>query len=166
MDTIDSKKHLEFGRLLKVVSDITLESTNSFKIRDFFKTQDDGGIFNHVSIDTFHFHDEVINSPAKELARYKFSENIALKNIIRDAKKHNIYEEVDFAHIKQICERHIVAGEKILYEEYEVNSFWVRSKFNQLHEVIVILSFHGWSISALGYVSYGVRHRGSTFLRN
>ena len=136
-----------FGRLKKIVSDISLEATASFIIRDFFKTKNESGIFAYVDSDIFNWFDsKVKNSPAKELANYEFTENITEKNIIGDAEAGGIYEEVDFAHIKQICERHIVKGEKLLEEDGSGNLFWVRNKKGALCEVIVHLLSDGWDV--------------------
>ena len=136
-----------FGRLKKIVSDISLEATASFIIRDFFKTKNESGIFAYVDSDIFNWFDsKVKNSPAKELANYEFTENITEKNIIGDAEAGGIYEEVDFAHIKQICERHIVKGEKLLEEDGSGNLFWVRNKKGALCEVIVRLRGDGWDV--------------------
>ncbi len=143
-----NKKQIHFGRLLKVVSDIQLEATKSFKTREFFKTKDNGGIFAHVDGDIFnYFHDEVKDSPAKELASYEFTENITEENIVADAKSSNIYEEVDLAHIMQICKRHIIGGEKLLLEGGKANLFWIRNKKGELCEVGVGLGVGGWVVS-------------------
>jgi len=135
-----------FGHLKKVVSDISLEATESLKIRDFFKTKDEGGIFAYVDNDIFDWFDEVRNSPAKELANYEFTKNITEENIIGDAKAGGIYEEVDLAHIKQICERHIIKGEKLLKDDGSSNLFWVRNKKGDLCRVRVRLYSGGWYV--------------------
>ena len=141
-----------FGRLKKIVSDISLEATASFIIRDFFKTKNESGIFAYVDSDIFNWFDsKVKNSPAKELANYEFTENITEKNIIGDAEAGGIYEEVDFAHIKQICERHIVKGEKLLEEDGSGNLFWVRNKKGALCEVDVSLHSDGWYVYVGGF---------------
>ncbi len=140
------KVQILFGRLKRVVSDVLLEATVSFKISDFFKTKDKGGIFTYVDSDIFNWFDsEVKNSPAKELSSYEFTEDITEENIIGDAKTGGIYEEVDFAHIKQICERHIVKGEKLLSETGS-NLFWTRNKKGDLCRVHVWLDSDGWGV--------------------
>ena len=157
-----------FGRLKKIVSDISLEATASFIIRDFFKTKDKGGIFAYVDSDIFNWFDsKVKNSPAKELANYEFTENITEKNIIGDAEAGGIYEEVDFAHIKQICERHIVKGEKLLEEDGSGNLFWVRNKKGALCEVDVHLHSDGWFVFVRGFDASDEWDAGSrSFFRN
>ncbi|MFH1608681.1 MAG: hypothetical protein ABH951_01525 [Patescibacteria group bacterium] len=142
------KAQILFGRLKKVVSGISLEATESLKLRDFFKTKDGGGIFAYVDSDIFGWFDnEVKNSSVKELASYEFTEDISEENIVSDAKVGGIYEEVDFAHIKQICERHISKGEKFLLEDGKANLFWVRNKNGELCMVDVYLDDDGWSVS-------------------
>jgi len=157
-----------FGRLKKIVSDISLEATASFIIRDFFKTKNESGIFAYVDSDIFNWFDsKVKNSPAKELANYEFTENITEKNIIGDAEAGGIYEEVDFAHIKQICERHIVKGEKLLEEDGSGNLFWVRNKKGALCEVDVHLHSDGWFVIVLGFDASDEWDAGSrSFFRN
>jgi len=157
-----------FGRLKKIVSDISLEATASFIIRDFFKTKNESGIFAYVDSDIFNWFDsKVKNSPAKELANYKFTENITEKNIIGDAEAGGIYEEVDFAHIKQICERHIVKGEKLLEEDGFGNLFWVRNKKGALCEVDVHLHSDGWFVFVRGFDASDEWDAGSrSFFRN
>lgn len=141
-----------FGRLKKVVSDIYFEATEIFKTRDFFKTKDKGGIFAYVDNDIFNwFDDKVENSPAKELASYEFTQDITEENIVGDAKAAGIYEEVDLAHIKQICERHIIKGEKLLLESGKANLFWVRNKKGALCRVRVGLDGDGWHVGTLGF---------------
>lgn len=136
-----------FGRLKRVVSDISLEATASFKTRDFFKTKSEGGIFAFVDGDLFNWFDgEVKNSPSKELASYEFTENITEENIIGDARTGGIYEEMDLAHVKQVCERHIVKGEKLLKENGSANLFWVRNKKGGLCRVDVWLRSDGWDV--------------------
>ena len=118
-----------FGRLKKVVPNILLESTKHLNTRNFFKTKSEGGIFAGVDNDIFNwFGTEIHNSPVKELASYEFTESIAEENIVGDAKVNNIYEEVDFAHIKQVCERHILKGEKLLEESGKANLFGYKTK--------------------------------------
>jgi len=137
-----------FGCLKRVVSDISLETTEIFNIRDFFKTKDKNGIFAYVDNDIFNWFDDVVkNSSAKELANYEFTESITEENIIGDAKTSNIYEEVDLAHIKQVCERHIIKGEKLLKDDGYSNLFWVRNKTGDLCEVRVYLYAAGWRVS-------------------
>lgn len=134
-------------RLKRVVSNILLESTASFKPRDFFKTKSEGGIFAYVDNDLFNWFDaEVKNSPAKKLASYEFTKNITEENIIGDARARRIYEETDLAHIKQICKRHIIKGEKLLKENGQANLFWVRNKKGDLCEVGVWLYGGGWGV--------------------
>ena len=141
-----------FGRLKRVVSDISLEATELFNTRDFFKIKDKGGIFAYVDNDIFGWFDDVIkNSSAKKLASYEFTESITEENIIGDAKTGNIYEEVDLAHIKQICERHIVKGEKLLKDDGSSNFFWVRNKTGGLCEVHVWLRCDGWRVGVHGF---------------
>lgn len=136
-----------FGRLRRVVSDITLGATGSFNTEDFFKTKSEGGIFAYVDPDLFNWFDsEIKNSPAKELASYEFTEDITEENIVGDAKTDGIYEEVDLAHIKQICERHIVKGEKLLKNDGSANLFWVRKKKGDLCKVRVSLFDDGWRV--------------------
>jgi hypothetical protein len=146
------EKQKQFGRLLRIVSDISLEATGSFKISSFLKIKKQSGIFAYVDGDIFNwFDDEVKNSPAKELASYEFTENITEENIVGDAKTGGIYEEVDFAHIKQICERHIVKGEKLLKENGFANLFWIRNKKGALCDVNVRLCDGGWYVSVRGF---------------
>ncbi len=137
-----------FGRLKKVVSDISLEATESFKTREFFKTKEQGGIFAYVDQDIFSwFNDEVKNSPAKELASYEFIEDITEEDIVGDAKTGQIYEETDLAHVKQVCERHIIKGEKLLDETGKANIFWVRNKKGGLCGLDVWLRDVGWRVN-------------------
>ena len=122
-----------FGRLKKVVSEISLEATESFKTREFFKTKGQGGIFTYVDKDIFNwFDDEVKNSRAIELAGYEFMEDITEEDIVDDAKVDQIYEEIDLAHIKQVCKRHIIDGEKLLDESGKATLFWLRNKKGEL----------------------------------
>lgn len=157
-----------FGRLKKVVSSILLEATELLKTKDFFKTKSEGGIFAYVDGDIFNWFDsEVKNSPAKELASYEFTEGITEENIIGDAKACGIYEEVDLAHVKQVCERHITKGEKLLKEDGSANLFWVRNKSGELCKVSVWLGSDDWSVivykfDASGKWSLGYR----SFFRN
>jgi len=157
-----------FGCLKKVVSDISLEATEFLKIRDFFKTEDNGGIFAYVDNDIFDWFDsEVKNSPAKELASYEFIKDVKEENIIGDAKADGIYEEVDLAHIKQICERHIIKGEKLLLEDGNANFFWVRNKKSDLCEVDVHLYSDGWYVFVNEfYASYEWDAGYRSFFRN
>jgi hypothetical protein len=145
-----------------------LEATEFFKTRDFFKTKDKGGIFAYVDGDMFnYFDDEVKNSPAKELASYEFTKNITEENIIGDAKAGDIYEEVDLAHIKQICERHIVKGEKLLKEDGSSNLFWVRNKKGALCKVNVNLNDDGWNVNTNEFnPSNGWNAGNRSFFRN
>jgi hypothetical protein len=53
---------------------------------------------------------------------------------------------VDLAHIKQVCERHIVKGEKLLKDDGSANFFWVKNKNGELCEVIVRLFSDGWFV--------------------
>ena len=141
-----------FGRLKKVVSGISLEATETFCVADFFKTKDQGGIFAYVDNDIHNWlNGEVKNSPAMELASYEFTEDITEENIIGDAKAGEIYEEVDLAHISQVCHRHIVGGEKLLLEGGKANLFWVRNKKGGLCEVDVWLGDGGWCVSVRGF---------------
>lgn len=136
-----------FGCLKKVVPNILLESTEYLiNTREFFKTKENGGIFAYVDPDIFNWFYSEINSTAKELASYEFTEDITEENIVGDAKGGNIYEEVDFAHIKQICERHILKGEKLLEENGRANLFWVRNKKGRLRKVDVWLHGDGWVV--------------------
>lgn len=140
-----SETQMLFGRLKMRVSNIFLEPTERLIIRDFFKTKSEGGIFSYIAPGVLRiFGTEVENSPAKELAGYEFPESITRKGIIDYVKSVEIYEEVDFAHIKQICERHIIKGEKILKDE-GINLFLVRDTTGQLFEVPVWYK-DGWNI--------------------
>lgn len=142
------------GCLKNVVYGIQLENTVSLNIFDFFKTKDNGGIFSYIDSDVFdYFESEVKNSPAKELSSYEFTEQITERNIIGYAKIGGIYEEVDLAHIKQICERHILKGEKLLLENGQSNIFWVRNKKYRLCKVNVCFSGSGWRVYALEFGS-------------
>lgn len=139
----------DFGRLHKVIPNITLQGTQSFNIRDFFKTKKQGGIFAHVNKYTLsYFHDDIVDSPAKELASYELTKELIEGDIVDDAKTCDIYEEVDFAHIMQICKRHITGGEKLLLEDGKSNVFFVRNKIGELCLVLVFLSNHGWYVSS------------------
>jgi len=136
-----------FGRLKRVVSDIYLEATSSFFISSFFKTKAEGGIWAYVDGDIAKsFDDEVKNSPEKELSSYEFTEDITEENLIGDAKAGDIYDELDFAHIKQICYSHIILGQKILNEDGKSNIFWVRNKKGDLCRVYVWLDTDGWYV--------------------
>ena len=140
------KSQILFGRLKKVVSNIFLEATEILNTRDFFKTKSEGGIFASIDGDIFNWFDnEIKNSPAKKLASYEFTEDIIEENIISDAKAGGIYEETDLAHVKQVCERHIIKGEKILSETGS-NLFWVRNKNGDLCSVFVWLDEDGWDV--------------------
>lgn len=166
--TFLGKMQMVFGRLFRVISDISLEATEIFKTRDFFKTKDKGGIFAYVDGDIFNYFDDVVkNSPAKELSSYEFTEDITEENIIGDAKAGDIYEEVDLAHIKQICERHIVKGEKLLLEDGKANLFWIRNKKGGLCEVSVCLVSGGWNVHANDFDASRKWDAGSrSFFRN
>jgi len=157
-----------FGRLKKVVSEITLEATESFKTCEFFKTKDQGGIFAYVDQDVFNwFNNEVKNSPAKKLANYEFVEDITEENIIGDAKSTQMYEEVDLAHIKQICERHIIKGEKLLDESSKANLFWLRNKKCELCRLSVWLDGGGWFVSVSRFRATSEWNAGNrSFFRN
>jgi len=137
-----------FGCFKKVVFDVSLEATEFLNTRDFFKNKDEGGIFAHVDDAILDWFDsEVKNSPAKELASYEFVKDITEKNIIDNANMFGgIYEEVDLAHIKQICERHIIKGEKLLKEDGFANLFWVRNKRSALCKVDVLLCNSDWYV--------------------
>lgn len=88
MEIKDKKEQVLFGRLLRVVSDITLESTKNFNARDFFKEKSKGGMFLYIQEDFFeYFYCEIKNSPAKILARYETEEDMNQKQIIADVKK-------------------------------------------------------------------------------
>ncbi|MEJ0001648.1 MAG: hypothetical protein WDN09_00435 [bacterium] len=156
------------GRLKRAVSGISLEATESFNTKDFFKTKDQGGIFVHVDGDIFSWLEtEVKNSPAKELASYKFTEDITEENIIGDAKAGGIYEEVDMAHVKQICERHIVGGEKLLLDNGYANLFWVRNKKGALCGVCVYWNDDGWDVFVVEFrASFEWRAGDRSFFRN
>jgi hypothetical protein len=156
-----------FGRLKRVVSDISLESTGHFKTSDFFKTKSEGGIFASVDGDIFKWFDtEVKNSPAKELSSYEYTEDITEENIIGDATAGGIYEEVDFAHIKQVCYRHIVNGEQLL-SEMGSNHFWVRNKKGELCKVSVWLFDGGWDVFVIEFdASYEWDAGRRSFFRN
>lgn len=162
------KIQMIFGRLSRVVADISLEATETFKTREFFKTKDKGGIFAYVDGDIFNYFDDVVkNSLAKELSSYEFTEDITEENIIGDAKAGDIYEEVDLAHIKQICERHIVKGEKLLSEDGKANLFWIRNKKGGLCRVRVYLDSDGWRVSAYAFdASRKWNAGGRSFFRN
>ncbi|MFA6274408.1 MAG: hypothetical protein WC662_04570 [Candidatus Paceibacterota bacterium] len=157
-----------FGRLKKVVSGISLEATETFRLADFYKNKDQGGIFAYVDSDIHKWFDgEVKNSPAKELASYEFAEDITEENIIGDAKADEIYEEVDLAHISQVCHRHIIRGEKLLLEDGKANLFWVRNKSGGLCEVFVWLSVDGWEVSVREFgASLEWDLGGGSFFRN
>ncbi len=162
------EKKVLFGRLEKVVSNILLEATASFGTRGFFKTKSEGGVFAYVDSDIFDwFDDQVGNSPAKKLASYEFTEDITEESIISDAKTGGVYEEVDLAHVKQVCERHIVKGEKLLNEEGKANLFWVRNKNGELCKVDVWLDVHGWDVGVSRFdPTDGWRAGNRSFFRN
>ncbi len=154
----------ELGRLYKVTPVIQLEANKNFKVNDFFKTKENGGIFLYVGDNIFnYFNEEVKNSPVKELASYEFIKDINEKDIISYVKEGNIYEELDLSHIKQICERHIVKGEKLLLEDGEVNLFWIRNKKDDLYEVYVLFDGDGWSVSARSFIASRVWSMGTRF---
>lgn len=130
------------GPFKKVAPDIFLEATELLNTKDFFKIRREGGIFVYVDENLFNWFDnEIKNSPAKKLAGYEFNEDISEQNIIGDAQAGGIYEETDLAHISQICERHIVKGEKLL-SETSSNLFWVRDENDNLCNVYVWLYYH------------------------
>ena len=81
------------------------------------------------------------------MASYEFTKDITEEEIIVDAKTDGIYEETDLAHVKQVCERHIVKGEKLLKEDGSSNLFWVRNKNGELCGVNVWLRGVGWNVS-------------------
>ena len=148
-----TSKIKQLSNFKRVASNISLKSTNSFKIRDFFKTNDNGGIFIYVNDDIFQwFNHEVKNSPVKELASYEFIKDITEQKIFGDARTVGIYEEVDFAHIKQICERHITKGERLLKDNGRANLFWVRDKIGTLREVNVHWITDGWRVFVHGFI--------------
>lgn len=156
-----------FSRLKRVVSGVSLEAITSFKTRDFFKTKSEGGIFVYVNNDIFNwFDDEVKNSPAKKLTSYEFTEDITEENIVADAKAGGIYEETDLAHVKQICERHIVKGEKI-FSETDSNLLWVRNKKGDLCKVSIRLDSDGWYVRVHKFSAQYVWFAGfRSFFRN
>jgi hypothetical protein len=159
-----------FGRLKKVGSSISLETTEYFVVRNFFKTKVDGGIFVYVGEGVYKwFNGEIKNSPAKELASYRFTKEITSEDIISDAKTGGIYEEVDLAHIYQICYRHIVKGEK-LFKEDELNIFWVRTQKvvkGQLCELYVWVADGGWCVDVSEFCDFSERIAGNrSFFRN
>jgi hypothetical protein len=158
----------QFGRLLKIVADISLEATVYLNTREFFRTKDKGGIFGYVDSDIFSWLEtEIKNSPAKELASYEFTENITEEKIIDDAKTGGIYEEVDMAHMKQICERHILKGEKLLKEDGSANLFWVRNKKGGLCKVYVYWGDVEWNVRIYEfYASFEWDAGGRSFFRN
>ena len=155
-----------FGRLKKVIPNITLEATECFNTRDFFKTKDEGGIFAHVDSDIFKWlPNEVKNSPAKDLASYEFTEDITEENIVGDAKIGEIYEEVDLAHIKQVCERH-QRGESIFMMN-KVTLFWIRDTKGDLCRVDVWLDEGGLHVHVDGFDSDYRWYAGNgSFFRN
>ena len=115
----------KFGQLICVTPIICVEATESLKVCDFYKTEDKGGIFAYVDNNLLSwFGDEVKNSPAKELLGHQFTKEGANNPKLGEVYE---YEEMDLAHIKQICERHIIKGEKLLREKGS-NLFWVRKK--------------------------------------
>lgn len=141
----DSK--IIFGFFKKVVSGITLEATELFEIDKFLRSKDEDKIFDYVDPYIFDlFNNEVKNSPVKKLANYEIIKHCFEKEIIDSADICGIYEEVDFAHIAQICKRHIIKGEKLLKENNFRNLFWIRSKNVELCKVIVWKNEHGWGI--------------------
>ncbi len=142
----DSNKKA-FRLLKKITSDISLESTAFFDVRDFFKTKNEGGIFTCVDSDIFGWLETRIkNSPAKKLASHEFVEKITEKNVVASAKVGRVYEEVDMAHVKQVCEKHIIKGEKLLKDDGSSNLFWVRNKNGDLCRVSVFWH-RGWYVS-------------------
>lgn len=159
---------IQFGRLKRVVSDISLEVTPLLNTKDFFKTKSEGGIFVYVDNNIFSWLDEEVkNSPAKRLAIYEFTENITEEIIIGDAKTSGIYEETNLAHVKQVCERHIVKGEKLLKEDNYSNLFWIRNKSGGLCKVRVWLNDGGWDVDVYEYgASYEWDAGGRSFFRN
>ncbi|HEY4715016.1 MAG TPA: hypothetical protein VIH31_00710 [Candidatus Paceibacterota bacterium] len=156
------------GCLKKVTEAIILEATADFKIADFFKTKDQGGIFAYVDSDIFSWLSKTVkNSPALELASYEFTKDITEQGIIDDAKGGDIYVECDMAHVKQICERHIVKGEKLLKDNGQANLFWVRDKDGDLCEVFVNRNAGGWYVRMLRFRSGDEWAAGySSFFRN
>lgn len=147
MEIKDKKEQVLFGRLLRVVFDITLESTKSFNPSEFFKIKKQGGIFAHIDNNLFDYYpDEIKDSVSVVLARYEFTKDINEEDILNDGRVGDIYTEVDLAHVKQICYRHIVLGEKILLENGKENLFWTRNKKGQLCQVYVNLYDDGWRV--------------------
>jgi hypothetical protein len=116
-----------FGRLKKIIPDIILKATENFNTKNFFKTRENGGIFFYVDPDIIGWFDtEIKNSPAKELAGYEFTEDITEESIVGDAKAGEIYEEVDLAHVAQLCERHYKSESIFMMDKATL--FWVRKK--------------------------------------
>ena len=141
------------GHFKQIVAPINLEATELLteaQIKDFFDTKNFVG---GVSNDIFSWlPKEVKNSPVLEMANYEFTENITEQSIIDDAKAGGVYQEVDLAHIKQVCERHF-SGEKILKEDGSANLFWVRHKNGDLCKVSVWLYSDGWYVSVYEFDS-------------
>ncbi len=162
------KIQTSFGGLKRVISNIKLEATTSLNVKDFFKLKENGGVFKYVDSNIFNWFDgEVKNYPAIELASYELIEDITDKKIINDAKTGGIYVEVDLAHIKQICERHIVKGEKLLRDDGHSNLFWVRNTKSGLCRVNVYFDGGGWFVYVDEFIpSYGWYTGYRSFFRN
>ncbi len=102
------------------------------------------------------FNTEIKDSPAINLSKYQFTKLIDIPSIINDAKGDKIYCEVDLAHISQICQRHILGGEKLLKKLRkmpvgtfggdcgDVNAFLVRDKKGELRPVYIYQEKKKW----------------------
>ena len=135
------------GRLFKIVPDISLKETEYFNTCNFFKTKKKGGIFSEVSWDIFiWFETEIKNSPAKELASYELTKDVTEEDIVGDAKGGGIYEEIDLAHVGQICLYDFIEGKKLFKKNGQLNLFWVRDKKGNLCEVLVWRDADGWNV--------------------
>ena len=76
-----------FGRLKKIVSDISLEATASFIIRDFFKTKNESGIFAYVDSDIFNWFDSKVKIHRPKNWRIMNSLKISQKKILLAMQK-------------------------------------------------------------------------------
>ncbi|MEI7689280.1 MAG: hypothetical protein WCI91_03820 [Candidatus Nomurabacteria bacterium] len=124
------------GSLKNMTGAINLESTEYFKIEDFFKSKlikNQDGIFehlnNHFCIQGDAFRGEVMNSPKLILANYEIISCINERTIFEELFHYKIYTKFTMAHVMQICKIHIMEGAKILQENGQANLFFLDKSY-------------------------------------
>jgi hypothetical protein len=156
MNPRELKKFLgkDFFWSLRKISDIFLSQKESpaLKIKTFFKTKEEGGIFAHVdkNILTW-FKDQVESSTIIGLSSYEVTKNVYEEDIIYDSKTGKFYGEFNFSQIKSVCERHIINKEDIFTENGTANIFFVKNKSKELCRVNIHLNDDGWYVDVRKY---------------